>query len=70
MNKRITVTIKKRGRGRPAIGGPGQQVGMRWRPEEIAAIDAWRAKQKPIPDLTDAIRELVTRGLEAEKGGK
>ncbi len=29
----------------------------------MAAIEAWRAKQKPVPNVSEAIRRLVEIGL-------
>jgi hypothetical protein len=34
--------------------------------EMIDAVEKWRAKQKPIPNLSEAIRRLVDLGLKAE----
>ena len=34
--------------------------------EMIAAVEAWRAKQKPIPNLSEAIRRLVELGLKGK----
>jgi hypothetical protein len=34
--------------------------------EMIDAIEKWRAKQKPIPNVSDAIRRLVELGLKAK----
>jgi hypothetical protein len=31
--------------------------------EMIAAVESWRAKQKPVPNLSEAIRRLVELGL-------
>ena len=31
--------------------------------EMLAAVESWRAKQKPIPNLSEAIRQLVGIGL-------
>jgi hypothetical protein len=31
--------------------------------EMLAAVESWRAKQKPIPNLSEAIRQLVALGL-------
>jgi metal-responsive CopG/Arc/MetJ family transcriptional regulator len=36
----------------------------------LARIDAWRGKQKPIPNLSEAIRTLVDTALEAERKRK
>lgn len=32
----------------------------------LAAIERWRAKQKPIPTVSDAIRMLVEKGLKSK----
>jgi hypothetical protein len=34
--------------------------------EMIDAIEKWRAKQKPVPNVSDAIRRLVELGLKAK----
>src|ERR1700704_968163 len=63
MTKSIRVTTKKK-RGRPATTGRGTQVGERWHPTELAAIDAWIASS-PDKNVTraHAIRRLVALGL-------
>jgi hypothetical protein len=33
----------------------------------IDAIDKWRAKQKPLPNVSEAIRRLVELGLKVKK---
>jgi hypothetical protein len=63
MTSSIRVTKKSSSRGRPKTTGTGVQIGMRWQPEELAAIDAWRRKQDDIPTRTAAIRRLVALGL-------
>jgi len=35
--------------------------------EMIDAIDKWRTKQKPRPNVSEAIRRLVELGLKAKK---
>jgi hypothetical protein len=59
----IRVTNKKK-RGRPATTGRGTQVGERWHPTELAAIDAWIASS-PDKNISraHAIRRLVALGL-------
>ena len=59
--------LKRRG---PAPTGKGIQVGERWHPAELAAIDAWIASSTD-KTLTraHAIRRLVTLGLKAKKQG-
>jgi hypothetical protein len=36
--------------------------------EMMAAVESWRAKQRPVPNLSEAIRALVEIGLKARKG--
>jgi hypothetical protein len=68
----ITGSSKKK-RGRPALyeGSKGKgapQIGLRLPPADLAAVDAWIAKQKE-PELSrpEAIRRLVEIGLKAKK---
>ena len=32
----------------------------------LDAIEKWRSKQKPIPNMSDAIRELIRRALDGK----
>jgi hypothetical protein len=57
--------VTKKSRGRPPTG-IGIQVGERWSPEAIAAIDDWRRKQDDLPGRPEAIRRLVEIGLKAK----
>jgi hypothetical protein len=58
---KTSVLKKKRG---PAPTGKGIQVGERWHPSELAAIDAWIASSSdPTVTLAHAIRRLVSLGL-------
>jgi hypothetical protein len=66
MGKSISVTAKKK-RGRPATTGLGLQVGERWHPPEIAAIDAWIKTQGGNLTRGHAIRRLVALGLTVKK---
>jgi hypothetical protein len=34
--------------------------------EMIADVERWRAKQKPVPNVSEAIRRLVKIGLKAK----
>jgi hypothetical protein len=34
--------------------------------EMIEAVENWRAKQKPVPNVSEAIRRLVELGLQAK----
>ena len=64
MNKAIKVT--KKSRGRPATGR-GTQIGERWHPAELAAIDAWIASSVDNTiTRAHAIRRLVALGLKAK----
>jgi hypothetical protein len=36
----------------------------------LEAIEKWRAKQRPIPNVSDAIRQLIEMGLKASRGTK
>ena len=70
MVKTSVVPKKKRG---PPPTGKGIQVGERWHPSELAAIDAWIASSRD-KTLTraHAIRRLVALGLrvKSESRGK
>jgi len=33
----------------------------------IEAVENWRAKQRPVPNLSEAIRRLVELGLRSKK---
>jgi hypothetical protein len=35
--------------------------------EMLALVEAWRAKQKPVPNQSEAIRRLVELGLKVKK---
>jgi hypothetical protein len=35
--------------------------------EMIAAVESWRAKQKPVPNLSESIRRLVEIGLKEKR---
>jgi hypothetical protein len=34
----------------------------------LDAIEKWRSKQRPIPNVSDAIRQLIEAGLKATRG--
>lgn len=52
-------------RGRPATG-TNTSIGVRMPDAEIAAIDAWRAKQPEPPSRPEAIRQLVRKALKGK----
>jgi hypothetical protein len=63
MAKTTVVTKKKRG---PPATGKGLQIGERWHPPEIAAIDKWIASHGEEMTRGQAIRRLVELGLKAK----
>lgn len=56
----IRGTTKKR--GRPATG-KGESINVRLQPDQLAAVDAWAAKQEDGPSRPEAIRRLVEKAL-------
>jgi len=62
MKKSNRVTTKKK-RGRPTTTGKGIQVGERWHPPELKAIDQWIAAQGEEMTRAQAIRRLVEMSL-------
>ena len=61
-----TSVVPKKKRG-PASTGKGVQVGERWHPSELAAIDAWiAASSDKALTRAHAIRRLVALGLKAK----
>ena len=64
MAKKTVVPNKRRG---PAPTGKGAQIGERWHPNELAAIDDWIAGSND-PTLTraHAVRRLVALGLNVQ----
>src|SRR3982751_3301579 len=65
MAKTSVVPKKKRG---PAPTGKGVQVGERWHPSELAAIDAWiAASNDKALTRAHAIRRLVALGLKGKR---
>ena len=62
----ITVSSKKRSRGRPPTG-IGKVIGVRFYPGIEAALDAYIANQRELIGRPEAIRRLVEIGLKAGK---
>jgi hypothetical protein len=60
--KSINVKQKKRGRGRPATGQDPVR-GVRLSDEMVEEIDTWGASHDPPLGRSEAIRELIKRGL-------
>jgi hypothetical protein len=60
----------KRRRGRPAIG-KGVLIGVRLRPQHIAALDAWRRQEdEGRISRPEAVRRLMLKGLFPERERK
>jgi len=72
MAKSTIIGSSKKKRGRPALyegsnGRGAPQIGLRHPPDDLAAVDAWIAKQaKPKPSRPEAIRRLVELGLKVK----
>ena len=66
--KSIPETKKKRGRGRPPTGA--LSIHLRVVPADIAAIDAWIAKQPDKPSRPEAIRRMIELVLAADAAAK
>ena len=65
MSKSSYDNISRPTRKRSAI--TGKLVGVRLQPNQLKAIDAWAAKQKPPVTRPEAIRRLVELGLKVKK---
>jgi hypothetical protein len=64
MSKAVTASRK---RGRPTVGS--LNIGVRVPPDQLAALDAWIAKQPdPKPSRPEAIRQLVDQSLAPVEG--
>jgi hypothetical protein len=59
------MTAKKGTAGRPSMG-VHISMALRVSPNWADAVDAWAARQKDKPKRSEAVRELVERGLQAE----
>src|SRR5258707_11507509 len=65
MAKTSVVPKKRRG---PAPTGRGVQIGERWHPSELAAIDAWIAASTDTTiTRAHAVRRLVALGLSVQQ---
>ena len=62
----MTKKVARRHRGRPATTGKGQLIGLRCHKPFLAAVDAWRAKQKIGLTRPAAIIRLAEIGLKAK----
>jgi hypothetical protein len=62
MQKVGDMPKSKRKIGRPETHPVKKIIGFT--KEQLAIVENWRAKQRPIPNLSEAIRQLMERGLE------
>jgi len=51
--------------GRPGTHPVKKVIGFT--EEMIEAVEGWRAKQRPVPNLSEAIRRLIELGLKAKQ---
>lgn len=63
MAKQTVISKKKRG---PPPTGKGTPVVTRLQPDQLAALDAWIAKQREPVTRPEAIRRLVELGLKGK----
>jgi hypothetical protein len=64
MAKQEKSVHKKSRRGRPPTGQRFREtIPVRLTPEAMAAIDDWIARQAEPPSRSEAIRQLIERGL-------
>jgi len=61
MGDQDTVLTKKR-KG-PAPTGKGTLVGVRLQPDQLAALDAWIAKQPEPMTRPEAVRRVLAKGM-------
>lgn len=57
----ISGTTKRR--GRPVSTGTGVGINVRLQPDQLAALDAWIAKQPDKPSRPEAVRQLIQKGM-------
>jgi hypothetical protein len=60
MTEQETLLARKRG---PKPTGKGVQVVVRLQPEQLAALDRWRAGQPDAPSRAEAMRRLMGEAL-------
>jgi hypothetical protein len=63
--KKPALSVNKKRIGRPPVGST--LVGVRLPPDELAALDAWIAKQKDKPGRPEALRRMVEIVLKSER---
>lgn len=62
----MSINVDKKGRGRPATG-KGTPIGVRMHADEIAALDAWIAKQSEPMTRAEAIRRILRATLDSSE---
>ena len=68
LNIRLSIDIcenQKMKLGRPEVYPIKKVIGFD--EEMLGAVDNWRRKQKPIPNVSEAIRRLVDLGLKGKR---
>jgi hypothetical protein len=51
----------------PKKSTPDNRLQIRYTDAWLARIEDWRSKQRPIPNISESIRQLVIKGLEKER---
>lgn len=59
-------SAKKTKKGRPPVDS--EAVNVRIEREGLNALDDWRRSQDDLPSRPEAIRRLIAKGLEVDKG--
>lgn len=55
----MSINAGTKRRGRPSTG-KGVQIGVRLQPDQLAALDAWIARQdEPRPSRPEAVRQML-----------
>ena len=65
VNKPGQETLPARKRRGPAPTGKGIQIGVRFQPPQLAALDAWIAQQEHKPSRAEAVRQFTIEGIAA-----
>jgi hypothetical protein len=61
----IGVNVKTR---KPRAAQAGELIGVRLQPDQLAALDRYRAAQEDVPTRPEALRRLAAQALRALEG--
>lgn len=68
--KHKSAEHEKKITGRPATGRKGKPVQFYADDGLMALVEEWRAEQRPVPTVSEAIRRLLPLALESEAAKK